>query len=54
MVAAMSPGIYIAAGIVLGAVLAVFINNAFIGIGVGVALGIALYYGRLALARRRP
>jgi hypothetical protein len=55
MFAAMSPGIYIALGIIIGAVLSFVIGNAFIGIGIGVVIGIAWYYGLKAMAaRRRP
>jgi hypothetical protein len=55
MLRAMSPGVYIAIGIILGAGLSILIGNGFIGIGLGLAIGVALYYGTRALSmRRRP
>ena len=51
----MSPGVYLALGIVLGIVISIAIGNAFIGVGVGAIIGIAWYFGQRALAtRRRP
>ena len=55
MLRAMSPGVYIFIGIVIGAGLGILIGNGFIGVGIGIVAGIGLYYGSRALAmRRRP
>ncbi len=55
MLRAMSPGVYIAVGIVAGAGLGILIGNGFIGVAAGLAVGIGLYFGTRALAaRRRP
>jgi hypothetical protein len=53
MLRAMSPGVYIAIGIILGAGLSILIGNGFIGIGLGLLAGIGLYFGTRALAARR-
>lgn len=55
MLRAMSPGVYLAIGIVIGAGVGILIDNGFIGIGIGFLAGIGLYFGSRALAmRRRP
>ncbi len=51
----MSPGVYLALGILLGIVIGIFTGNAFIGVGVGALIGIGWYFGQRALmTRRRP
>lgn len=49
----MSPGIYIAIGIVIGAAIGILIGNGFIGVGIGLLIGVGLYFGQRALASRR-
>ena len=51
----MSPGVYLAFGIVIGTGIGILIGNGFIGVGIGAIIGVAWYYGQRALAaRRRP
>jgi len=55
MLRAMSPGVYIALGIVIGAGIGILLGDGFIGVGVGFVIGAGLYFGTRALAaRRRP
>ena len=55
MLRAMSPGVYIAIGIVIGVAIGIVVGNGFIGVGVGMVLGVGLYFGTRAFAtRRRP
>lgn len=53
MVPAMSPGVLIAIGIVAGTALGLAINNAYLGLGLGVAAGILWYAADRYLRRRR-
>jgi hypothetical protein len=49
----MSPGVYIAIGILIGIVIGIVIGNGFIGVGIGAIIGVAWYYGQRAMAARR-
>ncbi|MHA1559678.1 MAG: hypothetical protein ACTSWI_03290 [Alphaproteobacteria bacterium] len=51
----MSPGVYLAIGIIFGIFIGIVIGNGFIGVGIGAIIGVAFYYGqRVMAARRRP
>ncbi len=55
MLRPMSPGVYVAIGIVVGTALGVAINNAYIGIAAGLGAALVWYLtGRALASRRRP
>ena len=55
MLSTMSPGVYVAIGLVAGTALGVAVNNAYIGMAVGLGAALVWYFaGRALASRRRP